>query len=419
MNNYIIIGRTNVGKSYLFNLFTDDRKNISIDIPNTTVDIIKHELVIKDTTFNIYDTPGYDDLKSFNEVMGRINLLELSNINYIYVVKDHLIEIDTKVSKIIFAKNKNIFLYLNNKIKNQDQIIENIYLQIYKVNEDGFAILRKKILFDNQSLNSSPQIISKSVSIFGKENTGKSTLFNILINKDLSLTSKILHTTRDSVEWNLTYKKLNLKIIDTAGFIRSKSKRKRGVLESESIKQSEKSLYNADLIILMLESISESRLDLTLIGELQKKNKSFIILVNKMDLIQDKDSFKKRFLNHLSKNHSFFNSLNIHFISTYKITQKKIMELIYTKIIEPFEFKTSYLNKTVKKINIELSKVTINSKSFKIFYITAFSINGKNYFKIFTNFKDSQIKSNTKTFIRKLLINEFNLKGYAFNVIYN
>ena len=83
------------------------------------------------------------------------------------------------------------------------------------------------------------------------------------------------------------YKNLNLDIIDTAGFIRAKSNRKRGIVESLSIKQSEQSLYNSDLIILMLEATSESRLDLTLIGELQKKNKDFMLLVNKIDLVEE------------------------------------------------------------------------------------------------------------------------------------
>ena len=46
MNNYLIIGRTNVGKSYFFNLFTKDRKTISIDQPHTTVDIIKQKILL-------------------------------------------------------------------------------------------------------------------------------------------------------------------------------------------------------------------------------------------------------------------------------------------------------------------------------------------------------------------------------------
>ena len=70
-------------------------------------------------------------------------------------------------------------------------------------------------------------------------------------------------------------------------------------------------------------------------------------------------------------------------------------------------------------MNIELSRITLHSKAFKIFYITAFSVNNKNYFKIFTNFKNDSIKPNVRTFIRKMLISEFKLKGQAFNVLFN
>ena len=66
----------------------------------------------------------------------------------------------------------------------------------------------------------------KTIAIFGKENTGKSTLFNKIMNISLSKTSPHLHTTRDSVNWDIQYKNQTLEFIDTAGFIRSRSKRK-------------------------------------------------------------------------------------------------------------------------------------------------------------------------------------------------
>ena len=419
MNNYIIIGRTNVGKSYFFNLFSKDKKTISIDQAHTTVDIIKQKIITKESSFNIYDTPGYDDLKNFNSIFNRIKHLEINNINFIYIIKDEYKDLDLQVSKIIHSLKLPVTLYLNSKIKKEEEIVNNIYDFIYRYNEDGFTAIRNNLIHDKNNIVLNNTVVNKSISIFGKENTGKSTLFNILVNKDLALTHNSLHTTRDAVEWSVSYKNLELDIIDTAGFIRAKSNRKRGVLESLSIKQSEQSLYNSDLIILMLEATSESRLDLSLIGELQKKNKDFMLLVNKIDLVDDQKAFQNRFLKHLSKNHNFFSSLNIYFISALSTSQKKILDLIYNRIIHPFQFKTSYLNKVAIKMNVELSRITLHSKSFKIFYITAFSVNNKNYFKIFTNFKNEAIKPNIRTFIRKMLIAEFSLKGQAFTVLYN
>ena len=140
MNNYLIIGRTNVGKSYFFNLFTKDRKTISIDQPHTTVDIIKQKILTKESSFNIYDTPGYDDLKNFDLIFNRIKHLDLNNIEFIYVVKDEYKDTDLQVSKKIHSLNFPLVLYLNSKIKKEEDIVSNLYNSIYRFNEDGFRI---------------------------------------------------------------------------------------------------------------------------------------------------------------------------------------------------------------------------------------------------------------------------------------
>ena len=418
MNNYFIIGRTNVGKSYLFNLFSKQKKNLSIDNPHTTVDIIKQKITSKNFAINLYDSPGVDDLISLKKLLIKFRDLKLKNLIFIYVVKNDYNQTDIDLSKKIHSLNYPIYLYLNGKII-ENNIIHNLYNHEFRYNENGFSSIYKTILSDNSNLVVTSNRVTKKISIFGKENTGKSTFFNKLINNDLSLTHKALHTTRDPVEWTVNFKEIDFNFVDTAGFIRSKSKRKRGVLESLSINQSKQSIHSADLIILMLDSKSESRLDLSLIGELQKKNKPFMILVNKIDLIKDKSSYEKVFLEHLSKQHNFFSSLNIYFISALKISKNKILNIIYNKIKKPFDFKTSYLNKIAKSMNSELTRLTNKSKAFKIFYITAFTVNNKNYFKIFSNFKQKDIKPNIRTFIRKMLIKELSLKGESFKVIYN
>ena len=83
-----------------------------------------------------------------------------------------------------------------------------------------------------------------------------------------------------------------------------------------------------------------------------------------------------------------------------------------------FFFKTSYLNKIIKSINGELGKIQKNSKEFKIYFITAFTVNQKNYFKISCNFKKNNIKPHIKSYLSKILIRELNLKGVNFNLIF-
>ena len=118
MNNFIIIGRTNVGKSYLYNLFSKEHQTISIDQPHTTVDIIKSQIKTKVNNFNVLDTPGFDDYKSFIKIFDRIIDLQLDNLEIIYVVKTSYEDIDLKVAKFLHSKKFIIRVYLNTNIEN-------------------------------------------------------------------------------------------------------------------------------------------------------------------------------------------------------------------------------------------------------------------------------------------------------------
>ena len=167
-----------------------------------------------------------------------------------------------------------------------------------------------------------------------------------------------------------------------------------------------------------MDANSESRLDLSLIGSLSRRNKPFLVLVNKIDLIDNKSLFKQKFLEYLSSNHNYYSSLNIYFISALKSSKSKILQIVNNQLNNKFFFKTSYLNKIIKSINGELGKIQKNSKEFKIFFITAFTVNQKNYFKISCNFSKKHIKPHIKNYLSKILIRELNLKGISFNLIF-
>ena len=254
--------------------------------------------------------------------------------------------------------------------------------------------------------------------IVGLPNVGKSTLFNKITDIALSQTSPNLHTTRDSVNWDVKYKGQIISFFDTAGFIRSRSNRKYQDFEKFSINQSEYFIKNSSLIILLLDATSESRLDLSLIGSLAKRNKPFLVLVNKMDLIKDKPVYQKKFIEYLSSSHNYYSSLNLYFISAINLSKSKILSIIHNQLNNQFSFKTSYLNRIIKPLNGELSKIQKNSKEFKIYFITAFTVNQKNYFKISCNFNKKNIRPHIKTFLSKILIRELKLKGINFNLIF-
>ncbi len=411
------MGKVNEGKSHLFNLFSKDHRTISNPKENTTVDIIRKEISTNNFHYYLYDTPGFYNISEFKEIYDRIKNLKISNINFIYL-SENFTDQDLKICKYINSLNLKIY-YFNFKSLNFINFIPNLFSKTFANQKDNFLDLYN--FLSDKNLITDETFQKKEIStivIFGKENTGKSTLFNKITNIQLSKTSPQLHTTRDSVNWDIQYQKETLRFIDTAGFIRSRSNRKNNDFEKFSINQSEYFIKNASLIVLLLDSTSESKLDLSLIGSLSKRNKPFLVLVNKMDLIIEKNIYQKKFLDYLSNNHNYYSSLNIHFISAINLSKSKILELIHDHLNNKFFFKTSYLNKMAKSINGELGKIQKNSKEFKIYFITAFTVNQKNYFKISCNFNKKNIKPHIKNFLSKILIRELNLKGINFNLIF-
>ncbi len=388
MNNYFIIGKVNEGKSFLFNLFSKAHKTISNPKANTTIDIIRKNILSETCEYSIYDTPGFYKFSDFTDLLNKILVLRLNNISFIYLTSSFT--------------NEDLSVGSNKKYKTDIGPVPG------KVNFCKF----------NDVSHLKKLVNKKTIAIFGKENTGKSTLFNKIMNISLSKTSPHLHTTRDSVNWDIQYKKQTLEFIDTAGFIRSRSNRKNLDFEKLSLEQSEYFIKKSSLIILLLDANSESRLDLSLIGSLSKRNKPFLVLVNKIDLIDNKTLYQRKFLSYLSSNHNYYSSLNIYFISALKSSKSKILQIVSNQLHNKFFFKTSYLNKIIKSINLELGKIQKNSREFKIYFITAFTVNQKNYFKISCNFQKKNIKPNIKSYLSKILIRELNLKGINFSLIF-
>ncbi len=417
MNNYFIIGKVNEGKSFLFNLFSKNHKTISNPKANTTIDIIRKNILSVNFEYNIYDTPGFYKFSDFTDLLYKISLLRLDNINFIYLISTFTNE-DLKICKKLHSKKYNILLFSFKKINEKDYI-SNLFDKTFTNSSDNISILKKYLSIKNLKHHSNAKIVNKKIiTIFGKENTGKSTLFNKIMNISLSKTSPHLHTTRDSVNWDIQYKNQTLEFIDTAGFIRSRSNRKNRDFEKLSLEQSEYFIKKSSLIVLLLDANSESRLDLSLIGSLSKRNKPFLVLVNKIDLIDNKTLYQHNFLNYLSSNHNYYSSLNIYFISALKSSKSKILQIVSNQLQNKFFFKTSYLNKIIKSINVELEKIQKNSRVFKIYFIAAFTVNQKNYFKISCNFQKKNIKPHIKSYLSKILIRELNLKGVNFSLIF-
>ena len=125
--------------------------------------------------------------------------------------------------------------------------------------------------------------------ILGKPNAGKSSLLNLMLGEDRAIVTDIEGTTRDTLEENINFNGLSLKIIDTAGIRDTED-----LVEQIGVNKAKEIAKEGDLIIYVVDGSRElddnDREIIKLIND-----KQAVILVNKsdMDTVINIDELKK------------------------------------------------------------------------------------------------------------------------------
>ena len=123
------------------------------------------------------------------------------------------------------------------------------------------------------------------IAVLGKPNTGKSTLTNLLTQKELSIVSDIPGTTRDVVVGDFSHKGIDYTILDTAG-IRRKTKVEEDV-EYYSVNRAIKSIDDADVILLVIDiTTGLVDQDKKIAQLIVRRGKGVILVLNKSDLLK-------------------------------------------------------------------------------------------------------------------------------------
>ena len=126
-----------------------------------------------------------------------------------------------------------------------------------------------------------------STVIAGKPNVGKSTLYNLLVGEDAAIVTDIAGTTRDILERTVSLGRVTLKLTDTAGVRSAEDLDK---VEEIGIERSKDRIGSSELILALFDlsrKIDES--DLELIDEISKADGYKICVLNKRDLVDEKN----------------------------------------------------------------------------------------------------------------------------------
>lgn len=126
------------------------------------------------------------------------------------------------------------------------------------------------------------------IAILGKPNVGKSTLLNRILGKKISITTRKPQTTRNKILGVKTVGNSQMIYIDTPGISFADNDFGKRSLNRYMLKTSLNAIFEADLIVLLVDSLNWKEDDELILQKARKANVPIILAINKVDLIKQK-----------------------------------------------------------------------------------------------------------------------------------
>jgi len=430
----IIVGRENVGKSTLFNKLLGEPRAIVDDFPGVTRDKIYGTVEWTGKVFNLIDTGGIlfneNDLIK-KEVLNKINGVLKTADFALFVVdgKEGLNPYDKTIYE--FLKKSGIeFSVVVNKIDTPD--MENSIYEFYKLGVDKLYpvsaehsigldsildLITKKIKKTTKKKETEKDEMIK-ITIAGRENVGKSSLFNALINEERSIVTEIPGTTRDSIDSVVEIAGKKFIIIDTAGIKKRKNISQK--VEKYSIGRTFANIKRSDMVIYLIDAMeSISEVDKKALNYALENYKGIIIAINKWDLVMEKKSnieeMKGKYIEYIRKKLNFVDFAPVVFVSAkLKKGLEKLIDIVfYVENQYNFRVKTSMLNRIFSETIFKRTPISSDGQ-LKIYYITQVGVKPPE-FAVFVN-KKEKIKENYIKYIINSLRQSFGFEGVPLKI---
>ncbi len=303
-----LVGRVNVGKSTLFNKLIEERKALVSDEAGTTRTNNEGLILWRGKTVRVIDTGGltFDESVPFETDIMAQSAAALKRADVILFITDAqsgvLIQEKELAKRLRKYKKKPILLVANktdspriaNEIDLRDWLAlgfgEPFFVSATTGRGIGDLLDAVNTLLPDEPREEEADDTTPAptirVSLLGKPNVGKSSLFNKLIGEDKAIVSDIPHTTREPNDTLVLYEDRPIVFIDTAG-MRRKAK-VAGKLEQIGISKTILAIESSDIVLFVLDAKEDiSHQDKELGSLLERRGKSVIILMNKWDLADD------------------------------------------------------------------------------------------------------------------------------------
>ncbi len=337
----VICGRTNVGKSTLFNRLIEKNQALVSNIDGTTRDCNLGDVSWNHRDFTLIDTAGLLTPRFLekDQVIGldintqaqgqALDYLRLAQIIIFLIdVKAGLMPEDVQLAKAINRRKdvKGKILLVANKVDGNKQRAEVAQFNKLNLGEpipvsaqtgsgtgDLLDIISNK-LPENKNKKKEEEEIGAEIKlcIIGKPNVGKSSLLNAILGYERVIVNEQPHTTREPQDIKLNYQDKLIRLVDTAGISRHGHKGKG--LEKPGIAKSLVALNRADIALLVFDLNQPiTHQDAKIVEEIFKRQKSLIFIANKWDLIEERD--RKKWTEYIYREMPFASWAPIVFIS--------------------------------------------------------------------------------------------------------
>ena len=396
-----IIGRPNVGKSMLFNKLTGQRTSIVEDTPGVTRDRIYGDCEWCGRTFSLVDTggiePGTDsDMLKFMRRQAEIGIELADAIIMVTDVRSGVTAADEDVATMLRKSGKPVALAVN-KCDSVGPTNPDVYefyslgigdlFETSAVHGHGTGDLLDWVLENIPEDNGEEEdddIIK--VAIVGKPNVGKSSLLNRILGEERVIVSNVAGTTRDAIDSYFENDTGKYCFIDTAG-MRRKSKVD-DAIEKYSNMRSISAIDRADVCLILVdanEGVTEQ--DTKIAGLVHEAGKAAIIVVNKWDAVEDKETnTMKNMENDVRQGLSYMLYAPVVFLSA--LTGQRVDKLfqviqdVYAQNTK--RITTGALNSVLADATARVQPPTDKGRRLKIYYMTQASTKPP-HFVIFCN----------------------------------
>jgi GTPase len=297
-----IVGRPNVGKSTLFNRILGGRPAIVSDQPGTTRDRHFGDAEWQGRHFWVVDTGGLlpesdDSMDRAIRAQVEFALDESDVVIFVVDGREGMNPVDRAIAERLRKAGRPVLLALN-KLDNLEQSTEQYGFYSLGFGDPvgvsaavgkGSGDLLDEVVERLPPFDPAEMEDMINVAVVGRPNVGKSSIVNRLLGEERHVVAPQAGTTRDAIDSVLRFQGKTLNFIDTAG-LRRRAKVEDD-LEFYSTLRTERAIERAHVAVLVVDAaVGLHNQDLRIATQAWEEGAGLIVLVNKWDLVEEKDA---------------------------------------------------------------------------------------------------------------------------------